>query len=1458
MRAMDNCTENKNFFIWKPSKLIIFLLATAIIFGSGLSLVFLVRQTDNRMRQSLLDKAQTISLAVDSKEVKALRGSQEDLNSDTYRQLKKQLISIREVNPSYRFIYLMGQKADGRVFFYVDSEPPGSADESPPGQIYQEISKDYLTVFKKKTALVAGPVADRWGQWLSALVPLMDSGSGELIAVLGMDIDAGSWRRNLIAEATLPASLVLVVMAGFLSLLFSFGGSTTRPRPVLKQLLPVLFILVSLLIFTAYWLLFLAYSDRIEDISRRAQQQVMGDVRQLLAEQGRGLAAVQIPLIQNEELIRALKEKDQQSLLELSQPLFRELNSQYNVTHFYFSDINRICLLRVHKPEKYGDRFDRFTALEAERSGKVASGIELGPLGTFTLRVVRPVFEKSQLLGYLELGKEIEDVFDAIVEFEGVNKVLLINKKELARPVWESGMALLGREADWERFSDRVIIYSSFLIPKNIEDYIGCGQDKCNIPREVVFDGRYWRLMPEAVIDVSGQEVGKLFFFYDITELKVAYRKNMVIGGSIALALLVGILAIIFIALYRTDSSIRVQEAKLIQSEQNLSATLSSIGDGVISCDSTGRVVSLNRAAERLTGWESSEAAGRPIEEIFPVVNVKTGEIIEVPVRKAIAENRVINLANNALLISRNGDEYQVADSCAPIRDNSGALIGAVLVFRDVSQEYRQRKELEESELRFKALFEKSPVSIIVHDKESGEVIDANETAFKAYGFATLEQFKKSNFWQEEPPYSAKDALKLVHKASAEGMQQFEWKSRKVNGEVFWEYVTLMPVVIDGRERILATTLNVTSVKEAEEALGESEKKLNMFFSQSLDGFFFMMLDEPIAWNDTADKEALLDYAMKHQRMTEVNQALLDQYGAKKAELIGLTPVDLFRHDLKHGRNIWRGLFDRGRWHVETREQRLDGTPIIIEGDYTCLYDDQGRITGHFGVQTDITQRKQAEEELKSAYKKYQSLVSNIPGIAYRCKFDDNWTMLFMSDAVDPLSGYPASDFINSKVRTYASVIYPADADFVTQSIKMAVAQKHPWDIEYRICRKDGTICWVHEKGRGIYNDDGSLLYLDGLILDISKRKAVEESIFAAAEERRILLDNIQTQVWYLTNDHTYGLVNKAHADFYNRLPKELAFKNFYDIFTKEIAESRRQANKKVFNSGKPVQTEEWVTNAFGDRRLISVFKTPKLNENEVVEYVVCSAEDITEQKRAQEETAKAIATKEAFLSMVSHELRTPLAVIMEGIKIVTDGSCGPINDEQKEYLATAERNVDRLGRLINDVLDLQKIDAGMTRFNVEKGDINKLVREIQQAMAPVAEKKGLKFEVSFCQDILEIEFDSDKITQVLTNLTNNAIKFSEKGSILISVEKGNNYVKVSVKDNGFGIKPEDLPRLFGRFEQISAGNQRKPGGTGLGLAICKEIIENHKGRIWVESEAGKGSVFSFILPIKERRRRNG
>ncbi|WP_171815433.1 sensor domain-containing protein [Stanieria cyanosphaera] len=165
-----------------------------------------------------------------------------------------------------------------------------------------------------------------------------------------------------------------------------------------------------------------------------------------------------------------------------------------------------------------------------------------------------------------------------------------------------------------------------------------------------------------------------------------------------------------------------------------------------------------------------------------------------------------------------------------------------------------------------------------------------------------------------------------------------------------------------------------TKLKTTNHNLQENQKLLDLFFAQSLDGIFLMMLDEPVQWDDTVDKEKVLDYVFNHQRIARVNQAMLDQYGASEKQLLGLTPGDFFAHDLVQGKQIWRRFFDAGRLRCETFERKLNNTPMWIEGDYLCLYNTEGKIIGHFGIQRDISERKKREVERKKAQQKIEHL----------------------------------------------------------------------------------------------------------------------------------------------------------------------------------------------------------------------------------------------------------------------------------------------------------------------------------------------------------------------------------------------------------------------------------------------------------------------------------------------------
>jgi PAS domain S-box-containing protein len=228
--------------------------------------------------------------------------------------------------------------------------------------------------------------------------------------------------------------------------------------------------------------------------------------------------------------------------------------------------------------------------------------------------------------------------------------------------------------------------------------------------------------------------------------------------------------------------------------------------------------------------------------------------------------------------------------------------------------------------------------------------------------------------------------------------------------------------------------------------------------------------------------------------VTFINQRLLEMLGYLPGQIIGKSWLEMVppgQLTIARAAEARRAQGKTDRYEIVLRRKSGLEFPVMI-GAGPRFDKHSGEFIGTMGVVTDITKRRQAEAERESAWDQYQSLVNNIPGVVYRCRLDKDWTMLFMSDAIDTLSGYPASDFIGNAVRTFESIIHPDDTDSVAQSVHSAFAEGRPWNIEYRICHKDGDIRWVQEKGREIPSAEGSVASLDGFILDITERIRAE------------------------------------------------------------------------------------------------------------------------------------------------------------------------------------------------------------------------------------------------------------------------------------------------------------------------------------------------------------------------------
>ena len=670
----------------------------------------------------------------------------------------------------------------------------------------------------------------------------------------------------------------------------------------------------------------------------------------------------------------------------------------------------------------------------------------------------------------------------------------------------------------------------------------------------------------------------------------------------------------------------------------------------------------------------------------------------------------------------------------------------------------------------------------------------------------------------------------------------------------------------------------------------QTEEQLELFFYQSLDGFFFMMLDEPIEWDETIEREKTLDYVFDHQKVTKANQAILDQYGATKTEFLGRTPRDFFVHDSAAGRALWQEFFDRGRVQVETNECKLDGTPMWIEGDYICLYDAQGRITGHFGIQRDITERKAAEKALRRSQEELRLITDSVPGgVVY---VDAEQRYRFVNRIYEVWVDLPRKEILGK----YIWEIIGEDAYQVIQEYIEQVLAGENVSFETQLNLKTGREFYVSATlvpARGEDEKDEQIYGYYALITDISDRKQAEtqlqqlnqnlENLVAArTEQLQATLAQLQEneQKLHQMTSLVPGMVFQFHIT-----PNGQYFFDFVSDGVMELYELSPETVSKdvgrIFALVKPEQLEPLIAAIEASRRELTEFSydyeviTPSSQEkwlrchslpqkiddgtviwNGIVMDITRDKQREKELKQAKEAADAANQAKSEFLANISHELRTPLNAILGFGHLLKNQIIEP---RPLTYIESISSSGNTLLALINDILDLAKIEAGKLVMHYESVNLRHLVTEIKQIFLVQAKRKNLLLLLDIDPQVPEaMYFDQMRLRQILFNLVGNAIKFTEEGSVKVTVsclkapEKQRSEkipLQIVVSDTGIGIAPEEQQKIFEAFEQSSRSDVNQYGGTGLGLTITQRLTQMLGGRIELESQFGRGSNFTLIFP---------
>jgi PAS domain S-box-containing protein len=511
---------------------------------------------------------------------------------------------------------------------------------------------------------------------------------------------------------------------------------------------------------------------------------------------------------------------------------------------------------------------------------------------------------------------------------------------------------------------------------------------------------------------------------------------------------------------------------------------------------------------------------------------------------------------------------------------------------------------------------------------------------------------------------------------------------------------------------------------------------------------------------------------------------------------------------------------------------------------------------------------------------KYRDIFENLPIGILRTRPDGS--IVGANPAAARVLGFSSPSEIIATVADIGRQVY-VDPRQREQAMSIALRDGYVANAEVVMRRKDGQEFPASVSFRVVRDARGEVVCFEGTVEDITERRRIEDALRRSEQQYRELVENANSIILRWTRDGRVAFLNEFGRRFFAYAEQEITGRHVVGTIVPESGSAGRDMRALMDEiCADPKKFEHNVNeNVCRDGRLVWIDWTNKvvLDEEGQVKEILSIGSDITERVKVEEELVKhrehleelvekrtaelaeardraesADRLKSAFLATMSHELRTPLNSIIGFTGILLQGLVGPLNEEQKKQLGMVRDSSNHLLNLINDVLDISKIEAG--QLLVMKGSSFDLRGTIQRAVRtalPLAERKGLTIDVDVAPEVGTITSDQRRVEQILLNLLSNAVKFTDAGSIRIQCQLSGGNAVIRVIDHGIGIRSEDMDSLFKPFRQVDAGITRRYEGTGLGLSICKKLVEALDGTIGVESEWGKGSVFCVVLPYGRR-----
>lgn len=557
--------------------------------------------------------------------------------------------------------------------------------------------------------------------------------------------------------------------------------------------------------------------------------------------------------------------------------------------------------------------------------------------------------------------------------------------------------------------------------------------------------------------------------------------------------------------------------------------------------------------------------------------------------------------------------------------------------------------------------------------------------------------------------------------------------------------------------------------------------------------------------------------------------------------------------DQEHVAQLWRQAVEtKSLYETEYRLQSsLDGHYRYFWVRGVPVLGKDGSIREWIGTCTDIHDRKQTEAALANSEAKFRYLVENATDLIWSASSDFNLT--YISPSFQSLTGFIPSEFLG---KSLAPLVHPNQlADCLAFLKEVLETGEQQSGFEFQHQRKDGSWFWASSNVSPVKNEIGEVVGFQGIIQDIHDRKEAEIALRQSEERLQAILDNSPAVVYMKNLEGRFITVNRQFEVLFHLSKAEMIGKRNCDLFASDVAVAFDENDRKVLEARTAMEWEELAPHDDGLHTYLSL-KFPLLTP-EGEPYALCGiSTDITERKQAEvalrqskEAAESANRAKSEFLANMSHELRTPLNAVIGYAQILQRART--LNEEDRSRIEVIHQCGSHLLTLINDILDLAKIEARKVGLTPTDFHLPAFLQGVAEMCRIRAELKGIQFQYESVAELpIGIRADEKRLRQVLINLLSNAIKFTDSGSVTFTISfASERKIRFEVRDTGIGIPPEKLQDIFNPFEQVS-DPKRQSEGTGLGLAISQEIVELMGSTIQVHSELGVGSIFWFDVEL--------